>query len=187
MHKDTTFLVCSMCDPAVFDKLEGYKVIVWHPYLGDSVPIMDWLTGAESPCKQLVGFTMDIPSRPGKEQHGTSCAVTRSAQFAPLMGYRNLHLHGADSSCEDGKLHFTVLETDWTAGRRLEYFGCWVGVDDVPASKKPFVTTGQMFRQIEEFIPLVNALNKAGVKVKVHGTGAIPWLAMLKGWHANNA
>lgn len=184
LHKDTTYLVASMCSPAVFERLRDYNVIIWHPYLGDMIPMEAWLAGWESPCRQLVGFDIEVPGYDAGVGRGTSAAVTRSCQFAPLMGYRTLHLHGADSSCKEGLIHFEDLESDRNGAQQL--FSVWVGTTDLPLSRKPFVTTGQMYRQLEEFIPLVKSLMAEGVTVKVHGSGAIPWLAMLKGWHVNN-
>jgi len=183
-HPDTTYLVASMCDPSVFDLLKSRdcKVVIWHPWLGDALPIEEWLIGAESKSRLLIGYGLQIPDYPPDEIVGTSAAVSRSAQFAPLMGYRTLHLHGMDSSCDAGVVHFEDLAIDILQGT----VGIWVGLKDMPASKRRFLTTPQMRRQIKEFIPLVRSLAAEGITVKVHGSGAIPWLALLKGWHINN-
>lgn len=178
------YLVASMCDPSVFDLLQerGCNFMIWHPWMGDALPMIEWLAGFETKSRLLIGEGLQIPGHPPDEVVGTSAAVTRSAQFAPLMGYRDIHLHGIDSSCEAGVVHFDDLEID----REQMRVAMRVGLKDVPGSKRPFVTTPQMRRQIKEFIPLVNSLHAKGCRVTVHGNGAIPWLAMLKGWHANS-
>lgn len=181
-HKDVTYLVASMCNPSVFDLLKDHNVVIWHPWMGDSLPMMDWLIGAESKSRLLVGFGLPIPGCPPDEVWGTSAAVTRSAQFAPLMGYRTMHLHGVDSSCEDGLVHAEDLHCDKTQPREP----IWLGVSDLPGLKRKFLGTPQMNRQIKEFVPLMKGLHAEGCTVKVHGSGAIPWLAMLKGWHVCN-
>lgn len=183
-HPDTTYLVASMCDPSVFDLLKsrGCNVMLWHPWMGDALPMIEWLVGFETKSRLLVGFDLQIPDHPPGELIGTSCAVTRSAQFAPLLGYRTQHWHGVDSSCEVGVLHFQDLAVD--KGQLL--ISVDVGLKAIPGSQRKFVTSPQMRRQIKEFIPLVRALNKEGVKVIVHGTGALPWLAALRGCHAHS-
>lgn len=183
-HQDSTYLVASMCDPSVFDLLNSQrrKVVIWHPWMGDALPMIEWLAGFETKSRLLIGEGLRIPGIPPDEVVGTSAAVTRSAQFAPLMGYRNLHLHGVDSSCEAGVVHFDDLDID----REQLRIPTWCGLSAIPATRRKFLTTPQMRRQIREFVPLMESLDSAGVKVTVHGNGAIPWLAMLKGWHINS-
>jgi len=183
-HQDTTYLVASMCDPGVFDLLKsrGHKVIIWHPWMGDALPIMEWLVGAESKSRLLCGFGLEIPGTPPDQVVATSAAVSRSAQMAPLFGYRDIRLHGMDSSCERGVVHFEDLRVDH--GQLL--IATWVSLLGMPGTRRKFVTTPQMRRQIKEFVPLVRALHAMECRVTVHGDGAIPWLALLKGWHVNN-
>jgi hypothetical protein len=183
-HPDVTYLVASMCDPSVFDHLKarGCKFIIWHPWMGNALPMIEWLIGFETKSRLLIGEGLSISGIPPETVVGTSAAVTRSAQFAPLMGYRDIHLHGIDSSCESGVVHFDDLAVDHDQLR----VAVGVGVKDVPGSKRPYLTTPQMRRQIKEFVPLVNSLREKGCKITVHGSGAIPWLAMLKGWHINS-
>lgn len=176
-HPDTIYLVASICDPSVFDLLKNRNVVIWHPWMGDALPMDDWLVGYEAKSRLLVGFGLAIPGFPPDEVVGTSAAVTRSMQFAPLMGYRNMELHGVDSSCENGVVHFEDLAIDkdqWRQAGHIYY--------------RTFLSTPQMNRQIREFEPLVEALMAKDCKIQVHGpmSAAIPWIAIARGWHVNS-
>jgi hypothetical protein len=179
-HPDTTYLICSICHPSVFDLLKerNCNVMIWHPNMLDVLPMYDWLAHYGAKSRQLVGYPIVIPEYNNDEcGHSTSAAVTRSMQFAPLMGYRDLRLFGVDSSCEDGVVHFEDLEID--RGQHLQR-GTIYG--------KTFVSTPQMNRQTREFEPLMQTLLAQGVKVKVYGpwSAAIPWIAVMRGWHENS-
>jgi hypothetical protein len=174
-HPDSIYLVASMCDPLVFDMLEqrGCQVMIWHPWFGDSLPISAWLGAFNAKSSLLVGF--GLPTKDPTEVMGTSAAVTRSMQFAPMMGYRRMHVFGADSSCEAGVVHFDDLAIDKDQYR-----------EDVTIFGKTFISTPQMIRQIREFDSLMKMLIADGCKITIHGNGAIPWIAMLRGWHVCN-
>lgn len=78
----TTFYICSICDPAVFDNLADRKVLLWHPD-GEGVeyPPGQWVIG------------------------GGTTAVTRAPYLALLQGFRDIHLYGVDSSFENGEVY----------------------------------------------------------------------------------
>ena len=162
-HPDVTYLIASMCDPAVFEKVKNNKVLIWHPDLGETVPILDWLKGCGSKARVAVGGM-------------TSGAVGRSMQFAYEMGYRKMEVHGTDGSTRNGYIHFDELECD----RNQE-------IIDAKCFGRQFFTTPQMYRQAQEFPPLMEGLvnvNKADVRI--HGDGLIPWVAAVFGWHVNS-
>jgi hypothetical protein len=72
-------------------------------------------------------------------------------------------------------VHFDDLEIDKHQLRQ-----------DVTLLGKDFISTPQMIRQIREFAPLVKMLTADGCDVTVYGNGAVPWIAMLHGWHVMN-
>lgn len=78
-HPKTTFYICSICDPAVFDRLDGFNVLLWNPD-GEGVEYPDgqWVIG------------------------GGTTAVTRAPYLALLQGYRDITLFGVDSSFRNG-------------------------------------------------------------------------------------
>ena len=75
----TTFYICSICDPAVFDNLKNHNVLLWHPD-GEGVeyPPDQWVIG------------------------GGTTAVTRAPYLALLQGFRDITLYGVDSSFQQG-------------------------------------------------------------------------------------
>lgn len=74
-HRDTTFYLSGLCDPAVFDVLESYDVRLWFP-VQDAVPHLKKLP--------TVG--------------GGTTAVTRAPFLAKFLGFRDVTLYGVDSS-----------------------------------------------------------------------------------------
>lgn len=81
-ERKTTFYICSICDPAVFDNLVGHDVLLWHPD-GEGVeyPPDQWVVG------------------------GGTTAVTRAPYLALLQGFRDITLYGVDSSFREGSAY----------------------------------------------------------------------------------
>ncbi len=105
--------------------------------------------------------------------NGGSAAVTRGIYLAIAMGYRDIHLHGADSSF-DGVTHVngSIVNESRT---RIRCVGEW------------FETTPWLMAQAQEFEAIYKPMTEwMGIKITVHGTGLIPsmWRAMK---HAANA
>lgn len=75
----TTFYICSICDPSVFDNLKDHNVLLWHPD-GEGVeyPPDQWVIG------------------------GGTTAVTRAPYLALLQGFHDITLYGVDSSFKHG-------------------------------------------------------------------------------------
>lgn len=80
-HRDVEYLMASCCHPAVLEKLEGYKVKLWHIYGGENNKVLplvyprgEWIVT-------------------GGNNVGLRCLV-----IARLLGYRNIHLFGMDCS-----------------------------------------------------------------------------------------
>lgn len=76
----TTFYICSICDPIVFDNLKDRDVLLWHPD-GEGVeyPPDQWVVG------------------------GGTTACTRAPYLALLQGYRDITMYGVDSSFRNGE------------------------------------------------------------------------------------
>lgn len=83
-HPDVIYLVASRCHPAVFEKLKDCKVYVWHPH-GDH---------------DIVNF---MNSRNLNEPllNGGTTGITRGIYLTYALGYRDIHLFGADSCYGD--------------------------------------------------------------------------------------
>lgn len=77
---ETTFYLSGLCDPSVFDALEGRQVKLWFPEQ-ESVKFPGglWLVG------------------------GGTTALTRSPMLARMLGFRDVTIYGADSSFEESR------------------------------------------------------------------------------------
>lgn len=79
-HPKTTFYLSGLCDPAVFDALDGYKIEIWFPeQTGVRFPAGHWM----------------IP--------GGTTGLTRAPFLGRMLGFRDITIYGADSSAENGR------------------------------------------------------------------------------------
>jgi hypothetical protein len=88
-HDNVSYFVASVCHPALFDKLEGCHVVLWHP-LGP--PGLEELIRERMPDSWLAiggGTTMGL----------------RWLNLAYVMGFRTFRMHGLDSSFRDDRTH----------------------------------------------------------------------------------
>ena len=97
---------------------------------------------------------------------GGGAAVTRAMFLVQPMGYRELHLFGADSSYVRG-VGYTHIRKSTTEEKHLKIF----------CNGREFDTTPWMASQAEDFKVLVPSLQRLGLKIAVHGDGLIPHLA----------
>lgn len=149
-HPDITYLVGARCHPSVFDRLAGCKVIGWH-------------AGGDHNIKEY----LETNSINEPMINGGSAAVTRAMYLAYALGYRDLHVFGADSSYSDeGATHVNgsvVPEKDMRV---------WVGNG---AGNKSFRTTPEWCAQVEEFKAIyAHFHNYCGAEIKVYGDGMLP-------------
>jgi hypothetical protein len=151
-HPGITYLVASRCHQAVFDKLEGCNVVVWH-VKGD----------------EAIDELLDLHNKPEPMVHGGSAGVTRTWFLAHAMGYREFHVHGADTSYEG---EFTHARKSLVEERLLEVW--WNG--------RWYKTTPWLCGQIDDFKLLAPELEKLGVKMVFHGNGLMPDMAKAIGY-----
>jgi hypothetical protein len=145
-HEDVVYLIASRCHESVFKALEGYKVVVWH------------CAGDECIDRLLIKNKVFEPT-----VNGGSAAVVRTVFMAFAMGYRELHLHGADSSYEEDLHH--VGKTLVPEVTKDIWNGRW------------FKSTGWMAGQVEDFRDSALTLKDLGAHFIVHGTGLLPSMA----------
>lgn len=93
-HREVTYFVASLCHPLVFDKLEDFKVILWHAGQGEAVPMDDIV----EPGALL------IP--------GGSSMVLRWLDLGHVLGFQKFDLHGFDCSNCGGKHHAYEFQQD---------------------------------------------------------------------------
>lgn len=176
-HRDITYLLASRCHPALFRRLEGFNVVVWHAAGDLNLQAILERRGVMEP---MCG--------------GGSAAVTRTMFLAQTLGYRHLHLYGADSSYNNEQTREVhsragITVEDLRGSARGSHFRkstteekflaimCNTKYGDGREVSRIFHTTPWMAAQAEDFKVLVPELQKLGVKVSVHGDGLIPHLA----------
>lgn len=147
-HDDVTYLISARCHPSVFAKLEGCKVVTW--YAGGDHNISEYL--------EQRGID-DILI------NGGTAGVTRGIYLAYALGYRDIHIHGADSSFSvDGETH---IRGSLVPERSIE-----VRVGESEDSRW-FTATPEWCAQVEE-IKLIYPLFTTpgmGASITCHGDG----------------
>lgn len=147
------YLISSGCHPSVFEKLSNRMVMVCHFDNGDPEQ------------KEILALYDD---RPIILMGGGSTVALRAMNAAYILGYRNIHMYGVDSSwAEDGSDHAYVkhdgpepiCETVIRDGGGRYRCSPW------------------MIKQAEDFKEWYPKLRALGCRVYVHGTGLIPDLA----------
>lgn len=146
-HKGVKYLVASRCHPSVFEALQGYDVTVWHALGGGDVEALLNQYGKQEPMVA-----------------GGSAGVTRGIFVMGAIGYREMHLFGADCCYEEDSTHVTGSVIDQ---KRMRLRICGKFFDLAP----------WMAMQAGDFKLIVPQLQDRGVKFVVHGTGLIPHIA----------
>ncbi len=144
------YFLASRCHENIYSKLEKNKVVTWHCKGEDCI---DEILARRGIMEPMV--------------HGGSGAAIRALFIVIAMGYKEVHIHGADSSYEDDLHHVgKVLAPETT----LEV---WSG--------KWFKTTAWMAGQVEDFRDCALKLRDLGVTIIVHGEGLLPSMAHALG------
>lgn len=141
------WLLASQCHPSAFDD-PHMDYTVWH--------------------SNAPGAAEHLPDN-GKPAHmiGGGSTVGLSAMvLAYVLGYREIHLYGYDSSVSDGSHHaYNQPQNDGDI------------IVDVDAGGKRFRAAAWMVQQAQEFVPLAQWLMEEGCTITVHGEGLLPHMA----------
>lgn len=153
-HPDITYFIASRCHQKVFDRLKDCKVVVWHA--GGDHNVHQFLAERE----------VDEPM-----VNGGSAAITRAIFLADCLGYRDLHLFGADSSYgKNGNTH--------VRGSLVHEKDIMVALGD----KNPvwFRTTPEWCGQVMEYRSIFTLFtHRNHSKLSVHGDGMLPYMHNL--------
>jgi hypothetical protein len=153
-NKDVIYLIASQCKPEIFDALKGYRVLIWN-------------AGCD-----MVDEYWRKNNRPEAVMGGGRACMTRAPFLAYYMGYRDIHLFGADSSLrDDGKSHVGAGSPNR-------------GVRDIVCAGREFNTPTWLAGQAQEFLELMSILEDADIVV--HGDGLLPHIARMNGMHYHN-
>lgn len=140
---DVPFLIASQVAPSVLDYLVEHKreIALFHldmPGAGEIVPEGVPLVGAKV------------------------CAGISAPLLLYVMGYRDIHLFGVDSSDREAAHVYETAGPD-----RPQSIEVWV-------RDRRFFTNGPMRAQAEAFPEIANLLIEGGAQVSVHGDGLLP-------------
>lgn len=133
---ETTYYLGSTCHPDTFEAVAGRNVHLWHPLAGLNVP----------------------------KGHGTigggPTVLTRAPMLAFCLGYRDVHLFGADSSYEGERHHIYDAPCDPLVRVELDkviYDSCSVFV-----------------HQVAYFQQILHWYQRHGATFEIHGRGLGP-------------
>ncbi len=147
---DPIFLVASICHPKVFDRLEGRRVIVWHPDIGE-------------PEQNAI---LDLyPHKPASLIGGGNTIGMRMLNIGYALGFRRFHFYGLDSSFTGDDDHAYRKPDGYYERDRIE----------AVFQGKKYYGASWMIQQGGEFMDIFYPLFVSkGCKIMVHGEGLIP-------------
>lgn len=149
---DEYYLVSSGVNPVVLDALEGRKVVLWHVDHGEGRNI------------EAMRILDEYPEKPGCLIGGGNTIATRAQNLGFLLGFRDIHYYGLDSSyADDGADHAYIkhdgVETDQGV---VVYQG------------RKYRCSPWMAKQAAEFQFYYTQMRNLGARIVVHGDGLIP-------------
>ncbi|MCK4791621.1 MAG: DUF115 domain-containing protein [Desulfobacteraceae bacterium] len=100
-HEDVYYLLASSCHPRLFKNLKNHKLAMFHLAMDSTLKAFDkWL----NPTKALPDAVQEQRSRFVRESamiSGGSTVLTRTLCLGSLLGHRDFHFFGCDSSFFD--------------------------------------------------------------------------------------
>ena len=136
-HPDVTYYIAACCDPEIFERLKDHKIVMWNPMISarswEKNPYENYITGGHT-------------------------ALTRAPNLAWSVGYREIHLHGCDSSFKAT----THIDRNHDFGLDLKA---------AVVNGRTFATCGAFLSQVASMMEIIPTLKKNGVKFKVFGDG----------------
>ena len=127
----TRYYIASQCDPAIFDALKDYEVVLYHC---QSEGVQELLSGEKERQVHLLGA-------------GTTVAM-KAMILAELSGFRALHLIGIDS-CYQGDEHHSY-EQSWNNKENIM---------DVIYGERAFKCAPWMVGQAQDFLEYAQRFN----------------------------
>lgn len=156
---DVTYLIAAQCHPDVFDALEGRSVLVW--------------LGCFEHTEQENTFAANHPEAKMFVAGGATVGM-KAMHLAHLLGYREQHLFGFDSSYQGEANHAYVQDMN-NGEARIE----------VTAGARKFTCAPWMAKQAMEFQSQARNLLSLGCSIEVHGDGLLPHVAALMNGESN--
>lgn len=148
-HPDVTYLMASCMHRNAWEFLKDKKVKLWHLYNGQETT--RWLR-KNSPNSFSVC--------------GGSTIGLRAIELAGVLGFRNIEIHGMDSSFKEGKRHSGPHPGEAQKSIRTKIGEKW------------FESSPQMIEAAREAVHVVSRYASAGIKFTFFGDGLLQ--AMLQ-------
>jgi hypothetical protein len=146
-HSEVQYLIGSACHPAMFDKLEGGDVALWH--IATDEHIAKFLQELKEPGKLIVT--------------GGGSVGLRAISLLYAMGYREYHIYGMDCSfADEGK-------EQW-AGKHAGLSQEVVKIATVEG--EIFHTSLVLIGYATEFVEMIQRMS-VGVDIQLYGTGLL--------------
>jgi uncharacterized Rossmann fold enzyme len=157
-QKDVKYLINSQCHPALFAKLRGYDVTMWHSFIQEDVDedarIIQAIEELEPGAVVLAG--------------GSNVGM-RALVVARVLGHTHFEMHGFDC-CFRGAQHWAGNHMTRNANAvRIEVDG------------RQFDTSDMMMKSTDDFFTTMRML--PGCRFRVHGDGLLE--ARLKMFNAD--
>ena len=153
-HPDVHYLMASCCHPKTWEYLQGRKVSLWHLYNGQETT--RWLS-SNRPDKDTVP--------PSETPHVAICGGStiglRAIELAGFMGYKNIALHGMDSSFAGDVRHAGVHHGEKQKPVRVRVGDEW------------FQSSPQMIEAARETINVIGRYAPVGVRFTFYGNGML--------------
>lgn len=146
LESSVVLLLASQCDPAIFEAGKWHRIIAWHPSMN--------------------GHSGVIEKRPTVLIGGSTTVGMRALRIVHVLGFREVHLFGYDSSYDANRGHaYPQPENDADGLRECEVAG------------RKFYAPAWMIRQADDFQLIAQGLMAEGMALHVHGDGLLPTIA----------
>lgn len=146
--KSCTYLIASSCDQAVFDALEGHRIVLWH-------------SGGSNLSPEVWGEDRKLII-------GGGCTVgTRAFMIGICFGFSTIHFFGFDGCVRDER-HHAYDFADGDASELGDLVEVRLGSPDGPA----YQMAGYMLGQLFDFDKLIGKFGSR-LTLAVHGEGPL--------------
>lgn len=143
-HPDCTYLFSVTCAPIMFDAVKDYNCVAWINY--NTSADLDFIADECEPGTEMI--------------LGGSTAGLYALVVGYLLGYRDIHVHGMDSSNVDEKQRHAGKHY----GKPQKPMKVGIGQDG-----EEFWTSGQMVSQAREFFNVIDRMKDAHFTLHGHG------------------
>lgn len=143
----TTFFIASQCDPSVFDQIGDRRTVLWHAHQG---------IGEENVVNECQGGGCTVA--------GGATPSMRAIHLGVVLGFRDFHLFGMDSSYETNSHAMRDDQrTDFAADMTMEVW----------SAGRMFKTKPYLAQQAESFAKLCTMYERL-LSFRVYGDGLLP-------------